>query len=345
MNSAHSLQYASAPVLRSPDFVAQPAHRPRARRLLGGALALAALAGTSLESAAYEFVTVEYPGAYFTSLGGVNNSGIAIGYAVLADGSTVSFTYDLERERVKTLSAATPGGYAFTALGINERGVIIGPLNDTPTTDIGAILDKKGHYTTFSVPGYASTVPRAVGSSGLVTGYAVDETGTDWTGFVYDPKREELSLFSVPGALQIIPQGINGRGQLVGGVFLPDDVAYPGSPASHYGFLRDADGSITLFRVNGLPTRARGITDAGHITGFVNPMPGETVGFTVQRPASGGYQDLSVPADRLFAVPGAAQTFPQAIDNTGRIVGQYFDDNGGSYGFVALPESKPKKKK
>jgi hypothetical protein len=73
-------------------------------------------------------------------------------------------------------------------------------------------------------------------------------------------------------------------------------------------------------------------------------MPGEVLGFTVQRPASGGYQDLSVPADRLFAVPDAVQTFPQAIDNTGRIVGQFFDDNGGSYGFVALPESKSKKK-
>jgi hypothetical protein len=202
--------------------VARPAHPPRARRLFGGALALAALVGTSLESAAYEFVTVEYPGAYFTSLGGVNNSGTAIGYAVLADDSNVSFTYDVKRERFRTLSATTPGGYAFTALGINERGVIVGPLNDTPTTDIGAILDKQGRFTTFSVPGYATTVPRAVGSSGLVTGYAVDDTGTDWTGFVYDPKREELSLFTVPGALQIIPQGINGRGQLVGSVFLPN---------------------------------------------------------------------------------------------------------------------------
>ena len=344
MIPAHGLEYPSTPVLRSAGRVAQPARPPRARRLLGGALALTALVGTSLESAAYEFATVEYPGAVLTSLGGVNNAGTAIGYAALADGSTVSFTYDLKRERVTTLPAATPGGYGFAALGINERGVIVGVLNDTPTTSIGAILDKKGRYTTFSVPGYASTIPRAVGRSGLVTGYAVDETGTDWTGFLYDPKRAELNLFTVPGALLIIPQGINGRGQLVGSVFLPDDVAYPGSPASHYGFLRDADGSITLFQVNGLPTRPRGITDAGLITGFVNPVPGEALGYTVQRPASGGYRDLSVPSDRLFSAPDAVQTAPQAIDNTGRIVGQFVDDTGGTYGFVALPESKAKKK-
>lgn len=344
MNPAHGLDYVSAPVLRDPGHASRSARPPLARRLLGGALALAALAGTSLESAAYEFATVEYPDAVFTSLTGVNNAGTAVGYAILADDSVVSFTYELKRERFTTLPAVTPGGYAFTALGINESGVIVGVLDDTPTTLIGGILDKKGQFTTFSVPGYASTVPRAIGSSGLVTGYAVADTGTDWTGFVYDPKRDEPSLFTVPGALQIIPQGINGRGQIVGSVLLPNDVAYPGSPASQYGFLRDADGSMTLFQVNGLPTRARGITDAGLVAGFVTSMPGRVLGFAVQPPAAGGYQDLSVPADRLFSAPGAVQTFPQAIDNTGRLVGQFFDDNGGSYGFVALPESKSPKK-
>ena len=219
-----------------------------------------------------------------------------------------------------------------------------GRLDDTATTSVGAILDKNGRYTTFSAPGYASTIPRAVGSSGLVSGYAAGDAPIEPTGFLYDPKRDELNLFTVPGALQIIPQGINGRGQLVGSVFLPNDVAYPGSPASQFGFLRDADGSMTLFQVNGLPTRARGITDAGLISGFVTSMPGEVLGFTVQRPASGGYQDLTVSADRLFSAPGAAQTFPQAIDNSGRIVGQFLDDTGGSYGFVALPESKSTKK-
>jgi uncharacterized membrane protein len=255
---------------------------------------------------------------------------------VFSDDSSTSFRYEL-RTGASTPLPPGPGGLPFTALGINDKGTIVGSLGDNDASQ-GAILDKKGRYTTFTIPGYASTTPHAIGPSGLVSGYAVAGPN-NWSGFLHDPAKGSTELF-LTGSLQVIPQGINARGQLVGSVALLADGAYPGSPQGQYGFVRERDGSITLFRVNGLPTRARGISDAGMVAGFVGAP---SVGFTVSAPTGGGYRDLTVPADRLFAVPGAVATFPQAIDNRGRIVGSWFGADDVQRGFVATPSSKGQK--
>lgn len=301
-----------------------------------------ALASLSLTASAYDFVTIDPPGGVFTTLSGLNGSGTAVGSTTFADDSSVSFRYEV-RTGTSTPLPAGPGGLAFVALGINDSGTIVGALGDADSSQ-GAILDKKGRFTTFTIPGFASTTPRAVGPSGLVSGYAIAGPG-DWSGFLYDPKNGSVELF-LTGSSQVIPQGINARGQLVGSVNLPADGAYPGSPPGQYGFVRERDGTITLFRVNGLSTRARGISDHGRITGFVAaPQP---VGYTASAPTGGGYRDLAVLVDSLFVVPDSevpesVQTFPQAIDNQGRIVGTWSDYGLVNRGFVATPTNKGKK--
>lgn len=305
------------------------------------AFGLIAVTGLSLDAAAYDYVVVDYPGAALTTLSGISNSGAASGYGGLPDGVTsVGFRYDVDKGKFTSLPA--PGGYSFSALGINERGVIVAALDDTPTSQLGAILGRNGSYTTFAVSGYAYTQPRGVGASGLVTGFASNEDGSH-TGFLYDPLRGESTLFDVAGSRQIIPQGINGRGQVVGSVNLPAGAAYAGSPAGQYGFVRQPSGAMTLFRVNGSPTRARGISDAGLVVGFTSTDDGNFQGFTVPAPGGSGFQALTVPASGLVVVPGAVSTFPQGIDNAGRIVGGMIDADGNQHGFVALPPSKAAK--
>ena len=298
-----------------------------------------ALAGLSLAASghelvtAYDFVTIDPPGGLFTALNGVNGSGTAVGGAEYSDDSRSNFRFDL-RTGETTPVPTELGGLSFTPLGINDAGTIVGALGGGDDS-LGAILDKKGQYTTFAIPGFAATVARAVGPAGLVSGYAIAGPD-DWSGFLYDPGTGSTDLF-LTGSQQVIPQGINARGQLVGSVALPVDGAYPGAPAGQYGFVRERDGTLTLFRVNGLATRARGISDTGLVTGF---MGSPSVGYTAWAPTGGGYRDLTVPADTLLAVPGAVATFPQAIDNRGRIVGSWFGADNLQRGFVATPSSK-----
>ena len=309
----------------------------RIQRQTGRLVLALALAGTSLAATGYDFVTIDPPGGLFTSLTSLNGSGTAVGSTLFSGDTLTSFRYEVRTGASSPLPAG-PGGLEFSALGINDSGTIIGPLGDIAANQ-GAILDKKGRYTTFTIPGFPATTPRAIGPTGLVSGYVIAGPG-DWSGFLYDPATGDAEFF-LTGSPQVIPQGINARGQLVGSVGLVADGAYPGSPPGQYGFVREPGGSITLFRVNGQPTRARGISDAGMVTGFVGaPSP---VGFIVPAPKGGGYLDLAVPPNTLFVVPGAVQTLPQAIDNRGRIVGSWIGEDGVQRGFVATPSRKGKK--
>src|SRR3546814_4901264 len=100
---------------------------------------------------------------------------------------------------------------------------------------------------------------------GLVTGYAEDDGFTLNRGFIYDPVTGSFTDIIAPGAVQVIAQGINDAHQVVGSAY----------GAAVESFLRDpATGALTMFQIEGRPTRARGINNAGLITGFHTDAPG-----------------------------------------------------------------------
>lgn len=301
-----------------------------------------------IQAASYEFTIIDYPGteAGFTSISGINNKGEIVGTASVDNISFIPFVYNIKKKVFTPLPNA-PGGLNTFALGINEPGVVVGSAGDETFTS-GTILDK-GAFTIFSHPGSSFTEARAISNSGLVTGYAND-TAANLFGFIYDSAANGFIDF-LPSPVLTIAQGINGRGQVVGGVFLDANEAYLGSPAGHYGFLREKRGSITLFRVNDVVarsgTRARGITDSGRITGFFfDPATANFRGFVTPKSLARapGFQSLTIPASGLLDVPGAANTFPQGIDNSGRIAGGWSEADGTSRGFLATPLKKGKKK-
>ncbi len=184
------------------------------------------------------------------------------------------------------------------------------------TFEHGLILEKNGNVTTFVHPApLTNTQARAIGASGLVTGYAYDEAFTMAAGFIYDPRRNTF-IDILPSELTIA-QGINARGDVVGST---------SSPSGDQGFLRDSHGTITLFQVNGAQTRARGINDSGQIAGFREGISG-LEGFVGT--LSGGFEPL--------IVPGATDTIVQGIANSGVVVGYWFDVDGFVHGFIATP--------
>jgi hypothetical protein len=281
------------------------------RRCIQHSIVLAGIVCSFSALAAYQFTTVDYPGAVSTALWGTTESGQVIGQAQFADGSNVNFVYDSKKGSFITLPAVP--GYDTNLTGINAPGVIVGSLTDAAGTfESGLILDKKGRFTTFSHPAPLTNAEgRAVGTSGLVTGFAYNADFSETTGFIFDPQRNTYTDFL--DSPLTIAQGINSSGQVVGSVV---------SSGSTYGFLRDRGGAITLFQVNGAKTRARGINDSGQITGLVNG-PGGVDGFVG---TLSGFE--------LLDVPGALNTSPEAIDSLGDVVGQW-DDGTTVHGFIA----------
>jgi len=315
------------------------------RRLTRWLIVLIAISSAGMSRAAYDFANVDYPGAQDTQLWDINNKGVAIGTAFNgALTSPVGFLYDLKTKLFTKLPPVA--GYDSAVFGaINDSGVVVGSALIAPDPNnpfdqgvaVGVIL-ANGKYTTFSYPGLSFTYPRAISNTGLVTGYASFDGQSEDVGFIYDSKHGSFVDIVVPNnsVAAIIPQGINSRGDVVGSVDLSDFC----SPSGQYGFLRSADGTVTLFRINGAYTRARGITDAGLITGYLTqPGVGEK-GFAVTLPASSTpFQALTIPEAELVTVSftGATDTLAEGIDNTGHIVGNWLLQHDTDHAFIATP--------
>lgn len=303
---------------------------------VGGACSLPALAG-------YEYTSVDPFGAITTQLWGVNSSGRAVGNAFTGSGD-ITFVYDVQKGSYTPI-APMPGYDRTGLLGINDAGAMAGNVTDGGGFDSGVVRGKNGAYTAFAHPDCDYTSGRAIGNTGLVTGFADTCVDYDSVGFIYDPASGSFTDFlpsSNSAGIPTIPQGINARGQVVGSVYLEGTDAPAGDGL--YGFLRNANGDITLFRVNGAATRARGITNYGLITGFITTSDG-LKGFVLSVAPGPAYQTFAIDDADLLVVPfaGAVNTTPQSINEAGIVSGQWSDGGGAFHGFIATPVP-PKKK-
>ena len=266
-------------------------------------------------SAAYVFNTIDYPGSVFTDVRAISNTGRIVGYTSLDGVHFFSFSYQ------SGVFSALPGAPLETsALGINDAGVIVGAALPVGGSLERGFIFNAGTYAFFSRPGWDRTFARAIGNGGLITGYSQNALGDASAGFIYDPLAAAFTDISVPGSLLTIAQGINGAGQVVGSATLP------GSGAK--AFLRQPDGTMTLFQIGTAPTRARAINDTGLIAGFMT-VGGVNQGFVGN---AGGFQTLMV--------PGSDATMPEGINNAGQVSGLYFA-GGATRGFIATPVALP----
>lgn len=306
-------------------------------------MVLAALVFSNAALAAYQFTTVDYPGALSTSLWGINDSGQVVGAAQLVvDGPTQNFIYDVKARTFTNVSAPVGTGL----LGINASGVLAGGVIDMSGIERGTIRSTTGTYQSFTLPGWDNTEARGVGTSGLVSGFAYSSSTIDTIGFIYNPANSHFDTFLLQSTFPspTIAQGINGSGQVVGSVFLAANAPGTGCVAqSRYGFLRSPTGAFKYFRVNGNGTAARGINDSGLMTGFAG---GE--GFVASLSASSSCQSLTVTAENLLTSndPNDVGTFGQGINNAGIVSGGWQEYLGGDpddpasytmHGFVAIP--------
>src|SRR3546814_2651654 len=95
-------------------------------------------------------------------------------------------------------------------------------------------------------------------------------------GFIYDPVTGSFTDIIAPGTVQVIAQGINDAHQVVGSAY----------GAAVESFLRDpATGALTMFQIEGRPTRARGINNAGLITGFHTDATGRVAPSSEEHPS------------------------------------------------------------
>jgi hypothetical protein len=168
-----------------------------------------------------------------------------------------------------------------------------------------------------------------------VTGYSYDDALTAFVGFVYDPRTGSFTDATPPGSgfAFSVTQGMNADGQLSGDGRIPD--------LGRYGFVwqqgtlikgkRELAPFLGRFSIGDGGTAARGINDAGYITGFT-ASGGTTVGFVGI--ASRGF--------RLLVAPGGdaagAQTICEGINNFRQVVCGVTDELGNTRAFIGSPD-------
>jgi hypothetical protein len=286
----------------------------------------------------YEYEQVDFPGAPATQIFGINQPGSAVGNG-FGPTAALPFVYDTKQGSFTAVEPAA-GFLSTSIVGINNRGDLVGSVVRQSFVTSGYLLDKEGVETVFDHPAALfGTQARSVNSQGLVTGFR--DTADDLTifaGFIYDPAS---GIFTdvVPSS-STIAQGINSRGDVVGSaVFAPGEEPCVSPDAlGIYGWMRTPQGLVSYFTVNGQSTRARGINDAGAVTGFfTDTATGEDLGFVTKLDGT-QCQDITISAEELIVFPGAPETFPQGITNSGVVSGNYRDQAGVSHGFIATPQ-------
>jgi hypothetical protein len=294
----------------------------------------------------YVFSTVDYPGVDYaaggsTQLNGISSDGVAVGTAQInASSPTFSFRYDSKRNVFTALPNYHDAKGWTLAEGINSLGTVVGSESQDGGTKQFAFVLKDGSFELLSRPGSSTfTQARAVNAQGHISGYALNDSDGTYSGFIYDPESNVWT--DVLPSQVTIAQGLNNRDELVGNVYENAGIVCAACQPGPYGFIRAPGGFVAVFAVNGHPTDARGVTDADMITGFVwLDNSSYAVGFVIAKPASAGFQTVSVLAKDFLRVPDSTQTFPEGISDDGTLAGLWMDKSGATHGFIAAPGSK-----
>jgi hypothetical protein len=245
--------------------------------------------GGLIDPPARDFVTIEFPGADFTEVRGVNSSGDVVGrYCCAAPDVGEGDVGFVLREGVFT-SIVFPGSIFTSSLGINDAGQIVGRYADEGGFSHGYLLSDSS-YSPIDFPGATFTTATGINAAGDIVGFYTDEadrkhpyllsqgrfttidvpgagpeawaiSSDEIAGFnVLSGFRAQVghspALFDVPGAEVTRVFGVASDGTIVGWY------RTPGGPAEAY-LLDDEVHTITVPGSAGTRTTLKGISADG----------------------------------------------------------------------------------
>jgi probable HAF family extracellular repeat protein len=228
-----------------------------------------------------KFTTINHPDAVLeTAPYGINNRGQIVGGYDTAGFAVHGFV--LDRGRYTTIDVPRGGchGYLldngrFTtidvpgaptqALGLNDRGQVVGTYIDAGGAFHGFLLDK-GTYTTIDVPGALQSTAVDINARGQTTGFYLDAVGT--TRVYLREANGSLSTLAFPGAVATVPFGINNRGHVVG--------FYLDANQVRHGFLFKNGAYTTIDHpLASSDSQAHDLNDRGQIVGLYERVAGQ----------------------------------------------------------------------
>ena len=281
-------------------------------------LGLLALVVSSAQAQAYNYTSIDYPGADFTAGFTISPTG-EIGGGFCAGPLCQGFLLQVGTSPLPVTPPVASGSYVT---GIQRGGFLLsGKYSDANSNAHGYVWDLL-HPSNF-VPidpdpnGVLDTEVADMNPAGNLAGWYSDLSGV---GHGYVRIKSVLTSFDLPGATYTTAYGISPGGDLVG--------TYCDVSICHAYLLRGGiSGALTTIDVPGaVETDAFGINSVGQI-----------VGTHCDEATCHGY--LRNPDGGLITVepPGSGFAIAFAINPAGQITGLFCDDSG-CHAFLATPQ-------
>jgi len=208
-----------------------------------------------------------------------------------------------------------PNARITRPLGINNIGWIVGDFRDSSNRRHGFVYDGRS-FTQLDYPSAASTLAYKINAKGQIAGFYFDTAGFPH-GFTY--VSGDFTPISFPGSTDTIARGINSLGDIVG--------LYDATQEITHGFIYQNGKYAVLDTPFAQQTDVTAINDVGQCVGnaWDDPFNGPFFGFVLEK------QGFSA-----FSFPGASDTFPWTVNNSGMHGGTFFDPLFGSNGYVTI---------
>ena len=147
---------------------------------------------------------------------GVNDSDVAVGFWVDANGNNHGYEYSINTGRYSSVVDPQDTGASLQATAINDRGDIAGNIGSD-----GYLLTRGGQFVTLSAPGASSTMALGVNNYDEVVGvYVPSSDANALEGFTWTPQHGFTTVNDPHGMndgnLTTTINGVNDFGQVVG---------------------------------------------------------------------------------------------------------------------------------
>jgi hypothetical protein len=262
----------------------------------------------------FQYTTLQVPGSTSTFATGVNSNGDIVGYYVSAGGVS-PFLYT--GGTFQSIPCGT------NANGINDDGVIVGFSNVPEITKHGnqfpAFIYQNGDCSYMVRKAWPETALNAINNQGIAV-------GEGWNG----PQTDGRGLIDINGRLTAVPLTIPGG--------INNSNAIAGTDCNHTTGVCEGRVVQELNRRKKSYTRVRypdsaytnltGINDNDEVIGIWGNQAGQQQSFVYS---------LSTKTFTVFEVGDSVSSQPTAINNSGEIVGWYYDGTNyyGFYGYLS----------
>jgi uncharacterized membrane protein len=286
------------------------------------AASLLCIASTAL---ADTYIPIDFPGAAFTEVDGINASGVMVGSYTDSSGSTHGFKLD----RGTFTALDFPGALTTFAFSVNSRGDITGAFLDAANQYHGYVLSH-GDYFVQDYPGATTgTFTFDISANGTLVGEFKVGQAFGQLGFAWMMRHGEYTQLMPPDCngdaparpVQAFATSINPSGDVVGRLI---DAAL-----RQCAWKREQDGTYSIIQFSGATlTNARGINPEDEIVGVYRL--GVNHGFLLP---AGDFTNFTT-----LDFPGASATRALGINARGDIVGSYalVGPQGGDHGFLLI---------